>query len=185
MKQHRHKFLKKLFGFPKDVGFTFSVQDWFFKRVLRFNTKVKWPVHFTSSVGNPENIVRGKGVYPGDSAGTYINAKNGISIGDYTNMGPNVGLISANHDFYDNTKHVEAKPIKIGAHCWIGMGAIILPEVELGDFTIVGAGSIVTQSFAEGYCVIAGNPAKIIRKIEREKCEAIRITSQTSFPNSN
>jgi acetyltransferase-like isoleucine patch superfamily enzyme len=41
-----------------------------------------------------------------------------------------------------------------------------LPEVELGDHTIVGAGSVVTKRFKEGNCVIAGNPAKIIRKIE-------------------
>jgi acetyltransferase-like isoleucine patch superfamily enzyme len=50
------------------------------------------------------------------------------------------------------------------------MGAKILPEVELGDFTIVGAGSVVTKSFSEGYCVIAGNPAKLIRKLDREQC---------------
>jgi acetyltransferase-like isoleucine patch superfamily enzyme len=50
------------------------------------------------------------------------------------------------------------------------MGVKILPEVELGDFTIVGAGSIVTKSFPEGYCVIAGNPAKLIRKLDPEKC---------------
>ena len=49
------------------------------------------------------------------------------------------------------------------------MNAVILPGVTLGDHTIVGAGSIVTKSFPEGYVVIAGNPAKIIRTLEREK----------------
>lgn len=171
MKQHQFQRLKKICGFPLDVGFIFSVQDWIAKRIFRLNTKVTWPIHFTSSIGNPEKITRGTGVYPGDSPGNYINAKNGIIIGDFTNIGPNVGLISANHDFYDNSKHTEAKPIIIGKNCWIGMGAVILPEVVLGDFTIVGAGSIVTQSFPDGYCVIAGNPAHIIRLLDKEKCQ--------------
>jgi acetyltransferase-like isoleucine patch superfamily enzyme len=45
------------------------------------------------------------------------------------------------------------------------MNAMILPGVHLGDNTIVGAGSVVTKSFPEGNVVIAGNPAKIIKKL--------------------
>lgn len=41
---------------------------------------------------------------------------------------------------------------------------------KYGDFTIVGAGSVVTKSFPNGYCVIGGNPAKLIKKLEPEKC---------------
>lgn len=50
------------------------------------------------------------------------------------------------------------------------MGAIILPGVVLGDYTIVGSGAIVTKSFEEGYQVIGGNPAKLIKKIDQHKC---------------
>ena len=50
------------------------------------------------------------------------------------------------------------------------MNAVILPGVTLGDFTVVGAGSVVTKSFPEGYCVIAGNPAKQIKTLEKDKC---------------
>lgn len=52
------------------------------------------------------------------------------------------------------------------------MSAVILPGVTLGDFTIVGAGAIVAKSFEEGYCVIAGNPARIIKQLNREECNA-------------
>jgi acetyltransferase-like isoleucine patch superfamily enzyme len=54
------------------------------------------------------------------------------------------------------------------------MNAVILPGVELGDFTIVGAGSVVTKSFKDGYCVIAGNPAKLIKELEKEQCKEYR-----------
>jgi carbonic anhydrase/acetyltransferase-like protein (isoleucine patch superfamily) len=49
------------------------------------------------------------------------------------------------------------------------MNSIILPGVVLGIRTIVGAGSVVTKSFPDGYCVIAGNPAKIIKTLDKEK----------------
>ncbi len=101
--------------------------------------------------------------------GCYVQAIGKISIGDYTQIGPNVGLISANHTAHDLRVH-EPSDVKIGRYCWIGMGAIILPNVTLGDFTIVGAGSIVTRSFPEGYCVIGGNPARKLRDLDRAVC---------------
>ena len=57
--------------------------------------------------------------------------------------------------------------IIIGQGCWIGMNSVILPGVVLGEKTIVGAGSVVTKSFLEGYCVIAGNPAKKIKDLNK------------------
>ena len=47
------------------------------------------------------------------------------------------------------------------------MNSVILPGVVLGEKTIVGAGSVVTKSFLEGYCVIAGNPAKKIKDLNK------------------
>ena len=45
---------------------------------------------------------------------------------------------------------------------WIGDKVTILPDVEIGQGTIVGANSVVTKSIPE-YCIVAGNPAKVIR----------------------
>ena len=92
----------------------------------------------------------------------------GVHIGDFVQFGPNVGILSSNHSLYEQNKSVN-KPIKIGDHCWIGMGSIVLAGVELGPRTIVGANAVVTKSFPEGYCVIAGNPAKVIKLLERDK----------------
>ncbi|MDN5091633.1 hypothetical protein [Aliarcobacter butzleri] len=48
-------------------------------------------------------------------------------------------------------------------NCWIA-NVVIMPEVSIGNNVIIGAGSIVTKSFPSN-CVIAGNPAKIIREL--------------------
>jgi acetyltransferase-like isoleucine patch superfamily enzyme len=164
--------IKRLFGMRREMSAGFYITDFLFRKVLRQNSGVKWAIHHTSTIHNPHKIKRGKNVYPGDSPGIYINAMNGIELGDYSNIGPNVGMISSNHDVVDNDKHVDATPIILGRFCWVGMGAIILPGVQLGDFTIVGAGAIVTKSYQEGYCVLAGNPARVIKTLNKEECDA-------------
>ncbi|WP_285009890.1 acyltransferase [Pedobacter faecalis] len=142
----------------------------FFQKILGINRSAYWQVHFTSIVTYPKNITVGIETSPGMMPGCYIQGMGEIVIGDYTQIAANVGIISSNHDLYDTSKHVEGK-VNIGRYCWIGMNSVVLPGITLGDFTIVGAGSIVTKSFPEGHCVIAGNPAKIIKVLEREKCE--------------
>ncbi|MCI5123077.1 MAG: acyltransferase [Candidatus Electrothrix sp. AR5] len=146
---------------------TFSM--WFLQKIIGINRKAYFPVHISSVVFGIKNIYAGIEVSPGKSPGCYIQGIGTVYIGDYTQIAPNVGIISANHDLYNNRKGVVSSVI-IGKYCWIGMGAIILPGVRLGDNTIVGAGSIVTKSFPGGYCVIAGNPAKLVKSLDREKC---------------
>lgn len=165
-------FIRKLFRLRDDVGISFYLADFFFRKIMRQNAGVKWAIHHTSTIHSPERITKGKGVFPGDSPNVYINALNGVTIGDYTNIGPNVGIISTNHDFINNDVQSQAAPIVIGKHCWMGMGAVILPGITLGDFTIVGAGAIVTKSFEKGYCVLAGNPAKVIKQLNQSDCDA-------------
>lgn len=164
--------LKSLFRMRREMSAGFYIVDFLFRRIFRQNADTTWAIHHTSTIHNPGKIKKGKGVFPGDSPGVYINAVNGVEIGDYTNIGPNVGIVSSNHDFINNDAHVAVSPIVIGRFCWIGMGAVVLPGVRLGDFTIVGAGAIVTKSFTEGYCVIAGNPARIIKQLNQEECNA-------------
>lgn len=90
-----------------------------------------------------------------------------IEIGDNTMVGPGAVIIDANHyigsDFEKTTTLGDTAPIIIGKNCWIGANATVLKGVVLGDGCIVGAGSVVTRSFPTG-SIIAGNPAKLIRK---------------------
>lgn len=153
-------FLKPVY-YTKGNESSISVATWFFQKILGFNRHCYWPVHFTSTVRSPKNIYVGVDAAPGISPGCYIQAVGKIFIGDYTQIAPNVGLISSNHFMLDIRKHIPGE-IRIGQYCRIGMGSIIHSGVVLGDFVTVAAGSVVTKSFPNGYCVIAGNPAEII-----------------------
>ena len=161
------EFLYQTSDYQNKVNFEF----WFKQKVLNLgnNKKAYWPVHLTSEVNDAQNILVGVDAYPGIMKGCYIQGRGGIIIGDYTQIAPNVIIVSANHDIYDSRKHIYAS-VKIGKYCWIGAGAKIMPGVEIGDWTIVGAGAVVTKSFSEGYCIIGGVPAKKIKELEKEKC---------------
>lgn len=159
------KWVRWIFLLPADCPIPVALK-WRLGKFVGINRRVPWPVAPTTTVHCPERVKLGKGTYPGDSPNCYIQAMNGIVVGDYTNLGPGVGLVSANHDPLQNNRWVKAPPIRLGKNCWLGMNAIILPGVTLGDNTIVGAGAVVTKSFPEGYCVLAGNPARKIRDLK-------------------
>lgn len=143
--------------------------SWARQRLTPSLRDVYWPIHSSSIVQNARNIVIGVETSPGLMPACYLQGLGGIDIGDYTQVGPHVGIHSNNHDVYENRVDRSA-PVRIGAYCWLGMAAQVLAGVTLGDFTIVGAGSVVTHSFPDGYCVIAGSPARIIRNLERDRC---------------
>jgi len=166
--QKKTNFIIPIYG-TKNSQSPVTFKIWFIQKVLGFNRKAYWPVHHTSVIGGPENILIGVDAAAGISPGCYIQGGGKIYIGDYTQVGPNVGIISANHDIYDNSKSIGGEVI-IGDYCWIGMNSVITPNVTLGDFTIVGSGSIVTKSFSDGYCVIAGNPAAKIKDLNKDMC---------------
>ncbi len=161
------RFIYETTDYQNYVNFEF----WFRQKVLNLggNKNVPWPVHFTSKVYDPNKITIGIDAYPGIMGGCYITGRGGLEIGDYTQIAPNVVIVTANHDLYDSRKHIEA-PVKIGKYCWIGGGAKIMPGVTLGDWTIVAAGAVVTRSYEDGHCVLGGVPAAKIKDLDKAKC---------------
>jgi acetyltransferase-like isoleucine patch superfamily enzyme len=141
---------------------------WFFQKVLGFNQKVYWPVHFTSRVVGVQNIVIGVGSNPGYNPGIYIQGTGKLYIGNYVNIAQNTGILSGSHDIYDLRTLIESET-RIGDYCWIGFNCTILPGVVLGNNTTVAANSVVTKSFPEGNCLIGGVPAKLIKELDPEK----------------
>jgi acetyltransferase-like isoleucine patch superfamily enzyme len=141
-------------------------ERWYAQRVLGINNGAYWPVHRSSTISYANRIHIGIETSPGWSAGCLINGQNGIAIGDYTQISQNVAILSANHDPYSLPEHPSAKPIRIGRYCLLGFNSVVLPEVELGDYTIVGANAVVRHSFTDGYCVLAGAPAKVVTRLD-------------------
>ena len=90
-------------------------------------------------------------------------------------LGPRVQLYTVNHPLNPvlrrNGAYGQSFDITIGDDVWVGGGAIICPGVSLGNNVIVGAGSVVTKSFGDNV-VIAGNPARVIKKV---LCQSVRM----------
>ncbi len=96
-----------------------------------------------------------------------------IYIGDCTKLGPNVMICTAGHPILPELRgprpYQYNMPVRIGRNCWIGAGACILPGVTIGDYSVIGAGSVVTKDIPER-TVAVGNPCRILRPItDRDK----------------
>lgn len=93
-----------------------------------------------------------------------------IRIGRRTLIGPKVQLLTACHPFDAAGRAAgreSGRPIAIGDDCWLGGGAIVCPGVTIGDRAIVGAGAVVTRNVPAD-TVVAGNPARILRRNDPE-----------------
>lgn len=140
------------------------------QKIRGINRNIPWPVSPYQNLLNPNNIhFHIDDLNNFQMIGSYFQSFGNIIIGRGTYIAQNVGFITANHDYNNLDNHLPSKDIVIGEKCWIGMNSVILPGVRLGNRTVVGAGSIVTKSFKEGHCIIAGNPAKIIRLLSNNE----------------
>jgi len=96
----------------------------------------------------------------------------GIHIGKNSLIASNVCILT-----HDHCKRVDGQPlladVYIGNKCFVAVGAIILPGIKIGDEVIIGAGSVVTKDVPSN-CIVAGNPARIIKsRIEMNEIAAM------------
>ncbi len=120
-----------------------------------------------SRINTPLTVVRAHNVKIGNNViimnGCLLMSAGGITIDDEAQIAANVQLISNNHDL-ENRMIITCKPVHICRRAWIGAGATILPGVTIGENSVVGAGSVVTRN-VEPNTIVAGNPARVIKKI--------------------
>ena len=118
-----------------------------------------------------ENIFLGNNIFLVD---TLINAGDGdasVTIDDNVFFGHGVKVLARGHDYnlFDKERQTSLvqKPIHIKQGAWVSSGSIVLAGVTIGEHAVVGAGSVVTKDVPP-FCIVAGNPAKIIKYINRE-----------------
>ena len=93
-----------------------------------------------------------------------------VNIGDNVLIAPNVSIYTAGHPLHADTRKTGYEygiPVTIGDNVWIGGNSIIMPGVTVGCNSVIGAGSVVTKDVPD-WTVVAGNPARVIRKITDE-----------------
>lgn len=96
-----------------------------------------------------------------------IHDKN-VIIGDRVSIAPRVTLITSSAPNFSRIRPYVNKVdgiIEIENDAWIGAGVIILPKIRIGEGAVVGAGAVVTKNILP-YTVVAGVPARIIKKLE-------------------
>jgi len=92
-----------------------------------------------------------------------INAAAIVEIEEDVQIGPQVTILTVNHNLKDK-EFIKCAPVHIKKGVWIGARTIILPGVTIGENSVVGAGSVVTKDVPKN-TVVVGNPAKIIKVI--------------------
>ena len=166
--------------FPEGFGSRQKIYKYLHMKVLRKTDEVSWNVQ----------RARQMGAKVGERCRFYslnfFSEPYLVEIGDDVIISGNVVLIT--HDgavylFKDKIPDIRGHygKIRIGSNCFIGMGAIILPNVSIGNNCIVGAGAVVMNSFPDN-SVIAGNPAKVVFKTQIY--EKLKITSNRTLTHS-
>lgn len=117
---------------------------------------------------SPVIEIRDRCIFSGD---VTISATLGVVIEEDVIIGRGVHISDHSHQFRDISSPIQnqgvtgAKRVTVGRGSWIGQGAIICPGVTIGKNAVIGGNSLV-RSDVPDFCVYAGTPAKLIRKIE-------------------
>jgi acetyltransferase-like isoleucine patch superfamily enzyme len=156
---------------------------WFVRKihgeVIKIIKKLKYGRFNFKSVALGDVDIIGDNVEIG--IGTYYNGgriasdpKAKIKIGVLCAIGFNVHLLGISHDPNNPTgpihlRHIVTGDITIGDGVWIGSNVVVLPNIKIGNYAIIGANAVVTKDVGD-FEVVGGVPAKLLYTKDREKC---------------
>lgn len=166
------KYLRgKAFRYPWSPGYRWAFNGMFRKLFTGHGRGVKWPIGPMCDCARHVN-------FDPEDIGLFARMVRYQAMGDaWINLGKDVhiaqgcNIITTNHDPSCPSQHLEPQSITIEDHCWLGANVTVLPGVTLGPYTTVGANAVVTKSFPEGHCILAGVPAQKIRDNEPVRVE--------------
>ena len=92
-----------------------------------------------------------------------------VTIGNHVNLAQGITVTALNHNFSEADKRIDEQGVStgqvvIGDDVWLGANAVVLPNVSIGRHCVIAAGAVVTKDVPDG-CVVAGVPAKIIKRL--------------------
>ena len=147
--------------FPGLIGFAFR---WLLGKLLFKETSgFQWLQPGITFV-HADRISMGSNV--GINTQCYINGVGGIIMEDFVLIGNNVTISSGKHELNDRLPEIFERPsvpmqILIRKGVWIGAGAVIMPGIELGQGSVIGANAVVTKN-TEPFSINVGAPARAI-----------------------
>ena len=149
------------FGYAWDLtGFSSSTLKLAKECILQINGDFRFHTGCYITVNEKAKLEIGSGYLNNSSE---INCFKSIKIGNNVAISQNVHIRdSDNHIINGKTENV-SKPIVIGNHVWIGLGATILKGVTIGDGAIIAAGAVVNKD-VPAKSIVGGVPAKIIKQ---------------------
>ena len=124
------------------------------------NVRLRMPL----VVYQPESIKLGSFIDIGEFV--ILRGGGGVTIGNKVLIAAGVAILSEGHPVdLPRWRKVRSSAVNIGNDVWIGANAVILPGVSLGNGVVVAAGAVVARDVAP-YTVVAGVPAREIRKVK-------------------
>ncbi len=155
------------FGLPSYLGkpiFLKGIKHVFIGRKVRIFPHLRMETQEGGTIKICDDVVISQNV--------HITSAGRLEIGKSSLILANVFITNIDHDYTALGEHVvkqriHVKDTVIGENCFIGMGAAIMAGTVLGKQCVVGANSVVRGIYPD-YTVLAGAPAKIIRKYNPE-----------------
>jgi acetyltransferase-like isoleucine patch superfamily enzyme len=104
--------------------------------------------------------------------GCFLYTTGGLIIGENVSISAGAWLVTGTHDMNDPQFPDDYRPIVIGNHAWIGVRAILLAGITIGEGAVVMAGAVVTRDVPP-YAVVGGVPARVVsqRKLQNASYE--------------
>lgn len=144
-------------------------------RVREF-ARLETEVEYNEQKFTPKIII---GDDVGFEQGLHMTCAEPIKIGNDVSIMAYVMITDIDHEYTNINENVInqkliTNPVEIGDGCFIGLGSRIMGGVKLGKHCVVGTNAVVMKGQYPDYCVLVGNPAKIIKKYDFNKLEWVR-----------